>query len=103
MKYILDQLENIESSIPALNGRLDRTCIAVAGHSMGGNTASMLLGARLTDPNNGTVYDMTEPRIKAGVLLTPPGNGGADLSPFAFENYTFFRHPSFKEMQTQRW
>ncbi len=62
----------------------------------------MLLGARLTDPDDGTVVDMTEPRIKAGVLLAPPGNGngGADLSAFAVENAPFFRDPSFAEMTT---
>jgi len=68
---------------------------------MGGHTAGMLLGVRLTDPEDGTVVDMAEPRITAGVLLTPPGNGGADLSAFAAENYPFFRHVSFAEMKTQ--
>jgi pimeloyl-ACP methyl ester carboxylesterase len=100
MKLILNQLEHIEELVPGLKGRLDHSRIAVAGHSMGGHTASMLLGARLTDPEDGSVLDMIEPRIKAGVLLAPPGNGGADLSAFAAENYTFFRHPSFAEMTT---
>ncbi len=97
MKRILDQLDVVEASIPEITGRLDRSRIAVAGHSMGGHTASMLLGARLTD-EDGTKVDMAEPRIKAGVLLTPPGNGGADLSAFAAEHYSFFRSPSFAEM-----
>lgn len=42
---------------------------------------------------------MAEPRIKAGVLLTAPGNGGADLSEFA-ASFPFFREPSFTEMTT---
>ncbi len=100
MKRILDQLDVIEASVPEIKGRLDRSRIAVAGHSMGGHTASMLLGARLTDPEDGTVVDMAEPRIKAGVLLAAPGNGGADLSAWASENGPFFRHPSFAEMTT---
>lgn len=75
MKQILDQLDKIEASVPEIQGRLDRSRIAVAGHSMGGHT-----------------------RIKAGVLLAAPGNGGADLSSFAAENYPIFRHPSFAEM-----
>jgi pimeloyl-ACP methyl ester carboxylesterase len=100
MKHILDQLDDLEASLPEIKGRLDRSRIAVAGHSMGGHTASMLLGARLTDPEDGTIVDVIEPRIKAGVLLGPPGNGGADLSALAAENYTFFRHPSFAEMTT---
>jgi len=100
MKHILDQLDYLEASLLEIKGRLDRSRIAVAGHSMGGHTASMLLGARLTDPEDGTIVDVIEPRIKAGVLLGPLGNGGADLSPLAAENYTFFRHPSFAEMTT---
>jgi pimeloyl-ACP methyl ester carboxylesterase len=98
MKRILDQLDFIEASVPGLSGRLDRSRVAVVGHSLGGHTASMLLGARLTDPKDGTVVDMAEPRIKAGVLLAAPGNGGADLSAFAAEHYSFFRQPSFAEM-----
>jgi len=100
MKRILDQLDVIEASVPEIKGRLDRSRIAVVGHSMGGHTAGMLLGARLTDPEDGTIVDMAEPRIKAGVLLAAPGSGGADLSTFAAEHYSFSRHPSFAEMMT---
>ena len=100
MKCILDQLDLIEASFPGLGGRLDRDRVAVVGHSMGGQTASMLLGARLTDPDDGTEINLIEPRIKAGVLLTPPGNGGADLSAYAAEHYPFFRRPSFAAMTT---
>ena len=48
MTRILDQLDAIEAVVPRLPGRLDRSKVAVAGHSMGGHTASLLLGARLT-------------------------------------------------------
>jgi predicted dienelactone hydrolase len=99
MKHILDQLDVIEASVPEIKGRLDRSRIAVVGHSMGGHTAGMLLGSQLTD-EDGTKVDMAEPRIKAGVLLAAPGNGGADLSAFAAEHYSFFQHPSFAEMTT---
>ena len=98
MKRILDGLDAIEATVPAITGRLDRSRVAVAGHSMGGHTAGMLLGAQLTD-EDGTRVDLAEPRIKAGVLLTPPGNGGADLGGFAVD-IPFFRHPSFAEMTT---
>jgi hypothetical protein len=102
MKLIIDQLEQIETCFPALSGRVDRSRIAVAGHSLGGHTAGMLLGARLTDPEDGKVVNLLEPRIKAGILLTPPGNGngGKDLSAYAAENMLVFRNPSFVEMTT---
>ena len=98
MKRVLDGLDVIEATVPEIKGRLDRSRVAVVGHSMGGHTAGMLLGAQLTD-EDGTKVDLAEPRIKAGVLLTPPGNGGADLSAFA-AGFPFFRQPSFAGMTT---
>lgn len=100
MKRILDQLDLIEAAVPQLPGRLDRSKVAVAGHSMGGHTASLLLGARLTDPRDGTEVNLAEPRIKAGVLLAAPGRGGDALSEFAAEHYSFFSTMNFSEMTT---
>lgn len=99
MKRILDQLDLIEASVPGLSGRFDRGRIAVAGHSWGGQTASMLLGARVIDPEGGTGEDMSDSRVKAGLLLAVPGQGGADLTPFAAEHFPFM-NPSFTEMTT---
>jgi predicted dienelactone hydrolase len=98
MTRILDQLEVIEAAVPQLPGRLDRSRVAVAGHSMGGHTASLLLGARLTDPRDGTDVDLAEPRITAGVLLAVPGRGGDALSEFAATNYPFFLTTDFSQM-----
>ena len=96
--HILDQLDAIEAAVPQLAGRVDRTKVAVAGHSMGGHTASLLLGARLTDPRDGTEVNLAEPRIKAGVLLAAPGRGGDALSAFAAEHYSFFLTTDFAKM-----
>jgi predicted dienelactone hydrolase len=100
MKRILDQLDVIEAAVPQLPGRLDRSKVAVAGHSLGGHTASLLLGARLTDPHDGTEANLAEPRIKAGVLLAAPGRGGDALSEFAAKHYSFFSTTDFSEMTT---
>ncbi|MET7714103.1 chlorophyllase [Streptomyces sp. NPDC005407] len=100
MKRILDQLDVIEAAVPQLLGRLDRSKVAVAGHSMGGHTASLLLGARLIDPLDGTEVNLVESRIKAGVLLAAPGRGGDALSEFAAENFSFFLTTDFSEMTT---
>ncbi|WP_307666108.1 chlorophyllase [Streptomyces sp. V1I1] len=100
MKRILDQLDVIEAAVPQLLGRLDRSKVAVAGHSMGGHTASLLLGARLIDPLDGTEVNLVESRIKAGVLLAAPGRGGDALSEFAAENLSFFLTTDFSEMTT---
>jgi predicted dienelactone hydrolase len=100
MKRILDQLDLIEAAVPQLPGRLDRSKVAVAGHSMGGHTSSLLLGARLTDPRDGTEVNLAEPRIKAGVLLAAPGRGDDALSEFAAEHYSFFSTTDFSTMET---
>lgn len=100
MKRVLDQLDQIEAAIGQLPGRLDRDRVAVAGHSMGGHTASLLLGARLTDPRDGTEVDLSEPRIKAGVLLAAPGRGGDALTDFTRDNYSFFATTDFSTMTT---
>jgi predicted dienelactone hydrolase len=95
----LDQLDLLESSVPGLAERLDRTRVAVAGHSWGAQTASTLLGARVLDADGNPGEDMSDPRIKAGVLLAVTGRGGTDLSPFAAEHFPFMS-PSFTDMTT---
>jgi pimeloyl-ACP methyl ester carboxylesterase len=96
---VLDALDHIESTVPAVRGRLDRERIAVAGHSWGAQTASMLLGATHPDPDDGSIVSIKDQRVGAGVLLTVPGTGGANLSAFAAENFPFM-HPDFSGMTT---
>ncbi|MGW7070408.1 alpha/beta hydrolase family protein [Streptomyces sp. NPDC054855] len=100
MKRVLDQLDVIESAVPQLQGRLDRGKVAVAGHSMGGHTASLLLGARLTDPEDGTEVDLADPRVTAGILLGAPGRGGDALTDEVAERYPFFSATDFSGMAT---
>ena len=100
MKRILDQLDVIEAAVPRLPGRLDRGRVAAAGHSMGGHTTSLLLGARLTDPHDGTEVNLAEPRIKAGVLLASTGRGGDAVTEFVAENYSFLSTTDFSGMTT---
>lgn len=101
MKHIIDQLDEIEKAVPLLEGRLDHTRIGAVGHSMGGQTVGMLLGARLTDPKDAEATDVNliEPRIKAGVLLAPPGRGGDNLSEFAKENFSEL-NPDYSHLKT---
>jgi pimeloyl-ACP methyl ester carboxylesterase len=98
MTQILDQLDAIERAAPALTGRLNRSKVAVIGHSMGAHTASVLLGTRHTD-RDGKVVTVAEPRIRAGVLLAAPGRGDA-LSAYAREHYPFFSTIDFSKMTT---
>lgn len=99
MTRILDQLDVIENAVTELSGRLDRSKVAIVGHSMGGHTASLLLGARSKDPRDGTEMNLAEPRIGAGVLLAAPGRGNA-LTKYAADNYSFFSTIDFSTMTT---
>lgn len=102
MQLILDRLDEIEASVPAIADRLDHSRVAAVGHSVGGQTVGMLLGAGLSDTADETAtnVNMIEPRIKVGVLLAAPGNGGDSLSEFARQNYTAL-NPDFSHMTTQ--
>jgi pimeloyl-ACP methyl ester carboxylesterase len=99
MVRILDNLDSVEAAVPGLQGRLDRTRVAVAGHSAGGWTATMLLGAGNTDPRDRSTWYKPETRIKAGVILAGIGNGGADISDFGKKLIPFYG-ANFSKMST---
>lgn len=99
MKRIIDQLADIEAAVPQLQGRIDPNQIAVAGHSFGGFTASLLLGAKLDDASGSGQQSFIEPRIKAGLVMAAPGNGGSDLAPSIAEQFSFMS-PDFSHMHT---
>lgn len=84
IRSILDRLAEIEGQAPALAARLNPDRIAVAGHSFGGFTCSLLLGATLHGE------DFSDPRVRAGILLASPGRGGSDLTPENAERFPFF-------------
>jgi dienelactone hydrolase len=95
---VLDGLDVLEASVPGLAGRVDHDRIAVAGHSWGAQTTSTLLGARVLDSDGKPGEDMSDARVKAGVLLALTGLGD-ELTPFAAEHFPFMK-PSFDTMTT---
>lgn len=96
MTRLLDTLDAIEASLPGLRGRIDRGRVAVAGHSLGGMTAGMLLGQRVTDAD-GTVIDLRDPRITAGVVIAGPGDP-TYLTGAARDRYPILRTLDFSAM-----
>lgn len=100
MKHSIDQLDEIEAAAALLAGRLAHGRIVAAGHSRGGQPVGMPMGARLTDPKDAaaaTDVDVMEPRIKASVLLVPPGLGDDDLRFRTGEGFRAEPRPSSSE------
>ncbi|SEQ60445.1 alpha/beta hydrolase family protein [Lentzea albida] len=93
MSHVLDRLDEVEKAVPQLQNRWDRTKIAVVGHSMGGHTASLLLGMRTEG------VSLRDDRIRAGVLLGSTGRGDA-VTDFVQEHYSFMATTDFSEMAT---
>lgn len=99
LSRILDQLDLIERALPWLDG-LDHSSVAVVGHSMGGHTASLVLGTQTIDPTDGSPVDLRDHRIKAGVLLAAPGRGGSAINPVAARRWPIFSTTDFSTMTT---
>lgn len=98
MRSILDNLAAIERMVPGLEGRTNTESIAAAGHSFGGQTTSMLLGARMVG-DGAPGEDLSDPRVKAGILLASGGRGGSDLSQLAREK-TPYLDSGFDHLKT---
>lgn len=99
VERVLNELDHVVAAVPGLSDRIDRDRIAVAGHSWGGQTVGMLLGARVVGADGKPGPTNTDPRVKAGVLLATTGIGGDDLTPFAAENFSFM-NPDFDDLTT---
>lgn len=97
MKYILDHLDEIISTVPGLIGRVDQTMVAAIGHSLGGHTVAMLAGMDVTDPATGRVVNHAEPRLKARVLIGVTG-GSEGLTGAARVHYPVLAGSNFGTM-----
>ncbi|GGM95752.1 hypothetical protein GCM10011609_36740 [Lentzea pudingi] len=100
VQRVLDELENLLAAVPGLAGRASLDRIAVAGHSWGAQTVGMLLGARVLDADGQPGPDLSDSRVKAGVLFAATGFGGNELTPFARDNFGSFMSPDFERLTT---
>lgn len=96
MHFILDHLEEVEAAVPGLAGRIDETRIAAVGHSLGGHSVAMLAGMTVTNAT-GEVVDLSEPRIAAAIMFSPPGDG-ADMASAAAERFPELVNNDFSGM-----
>jgi len=97
MKFILDHLDEIISTVPGLTGRVDKQNVAVIGHSMGGQTVAMLSGMEVTDPATGKIVNAAEPRLKARVLIGASG-GPEGFNGAARQHYPVLAAGDFSTM-----
>ncbi|MFE2042136.1 alpha/beta hydrolase family protein [Streptomyces sp. NPDC059477] len=98
MRHILDELGTLEASVPGLADRVDHSRVVAAGHSFGGQTAGILVGLRVKDPDTGTAEDLSDPRVMASIQLATAGKGGDELTPFAHENLPWLRDQDFSHI-----
>ena len=98
MHYILDHLDELEAVVPGLHGRMDRDRIVAVGHSLGAATVTLLLGMQVLDPDDPREKDLSDPRIKAGVVIAAPGIGDEHLSSGAADNYPMLKFVDFSKM-----
>jgi len=94
---VLDELKTVLAAVPGLVDRVDTTRVAVAGHSWGGQSVGMLAGARVLDAAGRPGPSLADPRVRAAVLLATTGLGGADLTAFAQQHFSFMS-PDFTEL-----
>ena len=96
---VIDDLDTLIAVVPGLAGRVDPAKLAVAGHSWGGQSVGMLLGARVLGSDGRPGESRRDERVRAGVLLATTGLGGDELAPFAREAFSFM-NPDFDELTT---
>lgn len=89
LKRVIDDLGAIVAEVPGLADRVDANLLALVGHSWGGQSVGMLLGARVVGADGQPGEDATGARVKAGVLLATTGVGGDNLTAFAQANFSF--------------
>ncbi|KAK1182252.1 chlorophyllase [Streptomyces sp. NBS 14/10] len=95
---ILDRLPEVLSAVPGLPERVDTSRIAAVGHSLGGHTVSLLMGMQVLEPQDPREKDLSDPRLKAGVVIGAPGVADEHFGPWAAEHYPSLRYLNFATM-----
>jgi pimeloyl-ACP methyl ester carboxylesterase len=98
MKFILDNLDEIISSVPSLIGRVNTENVAAIGHSLGGITVAMLAGMEITDPVTGEIENFADSRLKARVMIGVTGSPKGLTGQIARNNFPFLLGINFGTM-----
>jgi len=75
VSYLIDQLQNLETLIPELKGRVERQLIGIGGHSFGAQTAQLLAGmtAKRGFLAGDAPESFREKRASVFVIISPQG------------------------------
>ena len=73
LTFLLDNIDLLAATVPAINGKIDRTNIAATGHSFGAFSAQQLGGAGTFDPDSEKYLYFRDERIKIILAISPPG------------------------------
>lgn len=95
---ILNQLDKIVIDYPILKDKFDKDKVAATGHSGGGLTAAMLMGAYYTEDSGNELY-LPDNRIKTGILLATSGEGDDNI-PAPWGKVDIVRTFRYDKMQT---
>jgi len=86
MTTVLDSLDRIESLLPGVAGKIDRSKIAVSGHSFGGQIALVLTGLEMLNAQTNEPVDRSDDRFRVAVVLSGVGQL-PNMAPNAFSRY----------------
>ena len=84
---VFDGLDQIESTIPAIAGKLDRDRLAVAGHSYG-SFISMISGGVSIDIGDTENANISDSRVRCIISISPSGPGDYGMNEGSWRNLT---------------
>lgn len=93
ISFVIDKAYEWNSSDPDLKGKMDLSKIGVMGHSFGGYTVMVVLGALVN--LSGEMVGFADERIDAGLAISPPGPDG---NPLLDHINNFFTMDSWKNI-----
>lgn len=74
VRFVLDRLTALNRDDAGFRGRLDLDRVGMAGHSFGAQTTQAVCGQTVFGPF-GKGVRMAEPRVKAGIAMSPAAHG----------------------------
>jgi len=80
VSFVIDSLEEIQTKVPAIKGKVDAKRLGVGGHSYGAYTSQLIAGATVDIPGGEKARSFADPRPRAILLLSPQCRGQMGLT-----------------------